>query len=273
MSAVDIGRDPSNTIVLDHPSVSRRHLSVTWNGAAHVLNDLGSSNGTKLNGVTVSRATEIANGSDIEVGQCRFRYEFAAAKKAEVSQTERSGAQPANSSANRGCLPDLNLFASGASGFMPAIVRLFPWILVVLFCLVVVGLLGKIIPLAAGLIPHRTEQSKPHEPPQTPPQTTDENSTDAKIDIIETRTSNTVQGVVLLIKWRNRSTTDITSIDADIDVVDTSGEKVLELKQVPMYRGASVRPDEVHDPSLREGIALPMGTAGNKYVVRPISVK
>jgi pSer/pThr/pTyr-binding forkhead associated (FHA) protein len=37
-------------------SVSRRHAQIIWDRADFVLVDLGSSNGTQLNGVEVSRA-------------------------------------------------------------------------------------------------------------------------------------------------------------------------------------------------------------------------
>ena len=46
---VDIGRDPSASVVLDDPQVSRHHVRITPQGAGAVVEDLGSSNGTFVN--------------------------------------------------------------------------------------------------------------------------------------------------------------------------------------------------------------------------------
>lgn len=51
-----LGRHADNDIVLAHPTVSSRHASITPDGDTLVLDDLGSSNGTMLNGQRVTRA-------------------------------------------------------------------------------------------------------------------------------------------------------------------------------------------------------------------------
>jgi hypothetical protein len=52
-----LGRHPDNDIVLAHPTVSSRHAAITPDGALLVLDDLGSSNGTLVNGQRITRAT------------------------------------------------------------------------------------------------------------------------------------------------------------------------------------------------------------------------
>ena len=51
-----LGRHPDNDIVLAHATVSSRHAAITPDGAQLVLDDLGSSNGTLVNGQRITRA-------------------------------------------------------------------------------------------------------------------------------------------------------------------------------------------------------------------------
>lgn len=50
-----IGRDPENVIVLDHTAISRFHCRVTCEKDQYFIHDLGSTNGTYLNGRRVTR--------------------------------------------------------------------------------------------------------------------------------------------------------------------------------------------------------------------------
>lgn len=50
-----IGRDPENLIVLDHTAISRFHCRVTCEKDQYFIHDLGSTNGTYLNGRRVTR--------------------------------------------------------------------------------------------------------------------------------------------------------------------------------------------------------------------------
>ena len=72
---VIMGRDPSNPVALDRDTTtSRRHAQITDQGGSYYLQDLGSSNGTFVNG---SRVTEcpLSPGDEIAVGGTRFRFE------------------------------------------------------------------------------------------------------------------------------------------------------------------------------------------------------
>lgn len=68
-----IGRRPYNDLVINHLTVSGEHavLIMTANGV--VIEDLGSTNGTYVDGVCVRRHT-LRNGQVIDVGTCRILF-------------------------------------------------------------------------------------------------------------------------------------------------------------------------------------------------------
>ncbi|MCL2011859.1 MAG: FHA domain-containing protein [Cystobacterineae bacterium] len=72
-----IGRQPDCELVLDHPSVSKRHALLRWNAAfgRSTLTDLGSTNGTLLNASTrLRRETILKDGDIISFGEVQFWY-------------------------------------------------------------------------------------------------------------------------------------------------------------------------------------------------------
>ena len=64
---VSIGRSAENTIVLDHDSVSSRHAQIRQENGGYVLRDLGSSNGSTVNGVVVTEV-QLNDGDQIKIG-------------------------------------------------------------------------------------------------------------------------------------------------------------------------------------------------------------
>jgi len=72
---INIGRDPGNEIALIRDTtVSRRHASMTPQGADYLVSDLGSSNGTFVNGARITTQTAHP-GDEITFGTARFRLE------------------------------------------------------------------------------------------------------------------------------------------------------------------------------------------------------
>lgn len=65
--AITIGREPDNDIVVDDLLVSRHHAEVRPTPSGHVLQDLGSSNGSYVNGHRVTVA-EVNEGDRISIG-------------------------------------------------------------------------------------------------------------------------------------------------------------------------------------------------------------
>ena len=76
--ALSIGRGSENRIDLVDPRVSRRHARVSRNEAGVSVEDLGSTNGTRVNGSPVlpSAPARIVPGDVIEVGDTELRVEI-----------------------------------------------------------------------------------------------------------------------------------------------------------------------------------------------------
>jgi hypothetical protein len=62
---ITLGRDPGNTIVINEPQVSRQHARITRRGGVLVLEDLGSTNGTFVNGMRLAGPHALSNGDVI----------------------------------------------------------------------------------------------------------------------------------------------------------------------------------------------------------------
>lgn len=70
-TTVTLGRDARNDVVIADAEVSRRHatLNLSPEEASYILEDLGSTNGTFVNGRRLSGAMAIQHGDTIELGQ------------------------------------------------------------------------------------------------------------------------------------------------------------------------------------------------------------
>ncbi|MEU9981612.1 DUF1707 and FHA domain-containing protein [Streptomyces sp. NPDC050856] len=68
-----IGRDPANGLRLSHDTVSRSHAELSLRGGRWVLRDLGSTNGTTVNGHRVTGETVVRSGDMVSFGQMAFR--------------------------------------------------------------------------------------------------------------------------------------------------------------------------------------------------------
>ena len=72
---VVIGRSSDCDIPFDDSNVSRRHAEITFLADAHTVTDLASTNGTKVNGVTITAPRTLRHGDIISVGTYTVRYE------------------------------------------------------------------------------------------------------------------------------------------------------------------------------------------------------
>jgi pSer/pThr/pTyr-binding forkhead associated (FHA) protein len=68
-----IGRSPASDILLDDPSISRRHAVLMHRGGRAVLLDSKSLNGVFVNGERVGEAA-LTNGDAIVIGHVSLRY-------------------------------------------------------------------------------------------------------------------------------------------------------------------------------------------------------
>jgi hypothetical protein len=70
-----IGRLPECGVVLADSNVSRRHAELRRSGDSVVLTDLGSTNGTRVNGAPI-RERVLVSGDEVSVGSTRLIFEM-----------------------------------------------------------------------------------------------------------------------------------------------------------------------------------------------------
>jgi putative peptide zinc metalloprotease protein len=92
VSELIIGRAPGSSVLLDDPSVSRTHARIT---ADAVLEDVGSSHGTWLDGVRVTGPLPLRDGAKIRLGDAELRVE----RRREAAEAGRTMFVPAGGTA------------------------------------------------------------------------------------------------------------------------------------------------------------------------------
>jgi Nif-specific regulatory protein len=70
---ISVGRDAGNEIAINDASVSRYHCTLERRGEDYFITDLGSLNGTSVNGREANE-TQLANGDKIIIGYLTFRF-------------------------------------------------------------------------------------------------------------------------------------------------------------------------------------------------------
>lgn len=73
LGPVVIGRSPSCDVVIDETYVSGNHARLSLQGPALILEDLGSTNGTMVNGNTIYEPVTLRDGDDIQIGDAIMR--------------------------------------------------------------------------------------------------------------------------------------------------------------------------------------------------------
>ncbi|MEU0981780.1 DUF1707 and FHA domain-containing protein [Streptomyces griseus] len=68
-----IGRDPANGLRLNHETVSRLHAELSARNGRWVLRDLGSTNGTCVNGQRLVGSIPVRDGDQVSFGRMSFR--------------------------------------------------------------------------------------------------------------------------------------------------------------------------------------------------------
>ena len=104
MKVLKFGTYIDNDVVINDRTVSRNHVQITQHDYTHfTLLDLGSENGTFVNGVRVSEEVEIHHGDEVRIGNTllnweeyflsdeekRIREELAALREKEREEYER----------------------------------------------------------------------------------------------------------------------------------------------------------------------------------------
>jgi hypothetical protein len=73
-SVITIGRHPDSNLLLADPNVSRNHAEIRPQGERFAVVDLGSTNGTRVNGVRVDTQV-LQDGDEVSFGNTRMRFE------------------------------------------------------------------------------------------------------------------------------------------------------------------------------------------------------
>ena len=90
-----IGRDAVNAVAINDAEVSRKHARLTFQGGKYVLEDLGSTNGTFVNGQRLTSATVLKPGDVVSLGeQIVLMYEGLAGDSG-ATMIGRKAARPA----------------------------------------------------------------------------------------------------------------------------------------------------------------------------------
>lgn len=71
-----VGRSRQCDVMLDDPNVSRRHAEIRPRGGSWVLTDLGSTNGSRLNGRKLDGSEVLKPGDEIELGTSLLTFEL-----------------------------------------------------------------------------------------------------------------------------------------------------------------------------------------------------
>ena len=110
-----IGRDASNDIVLDNPTVSRYHAQVERMGQRYRVRDLRSSNGTFVNDQPVDGDAWLSPDDTIRIGP----YRFVMGRDALAHYDESGGMRVEAMGLNKWVRPDLNILQNISLIFQP----------------------------------------------------------------------------------------------------------------------------------------------------------
>ncbi|MDY7228684.1 FHA domain-containing protein [Hyalangium rubrum] len=93
---ITIGRQEGNTIRLSDRNVSRRHARLLRVNGHVVVEDLGSSNGTRINGERISGQSTVKDGDLIQIGDYDLALQSEAAAAASASRRPAANDEPSD---------------------------------------------------------------------------------------------------------------------------------------------------------------------------------
>lgn len=143
---ITIGRAPENLIHLDEPSVSSRHAQITVAGDTYELRDLDSTNGTRVNGESITSVT-LQLGDRIRFGKLEACFECEVPAQA-LPVVPELDLRPAEISARPADFANASPFPKRTTGNDPTRLALFAAV-----GLALLAFLGSMLALAQMQVP------------------------------------------------------------------------------------------------------------------------
>ncbi len=94
IAETQIGKGPRNDIVIADPAVSTAHAMVRLEGSVFTINDIGSRNGTFVNGERVAESHQLSHGDVIGIGLTKLTFRLN--DHSETGAIERDSVAPAS---------------------------------------------------------------------------------------------------------------------------------------------------------------------------------
>ena len=91
-----IGREPGTTIHIDSPGVSRHHARILLTQGEATIEDLGSKNGTHVNGTRITQPARLADGDHIGLAAIRLTFRVESQAGATETAPAEGAGQPAS---------------------------------------------------------------------------------------------------------------------------------------------------------------------------------
>lgn len=104
-STVTLGREEGLGISIQDPEVSRQHARISQQAEGYILEDLGSTNGTYLNGVQITGPQPLRPGDMIGMGQTVLVFQQADTKAMPAQPTTRPAPPPPSPAAEPAAQP------------------------------------------------------------------------------------------------------------------------------------------------------------------------
>src|SRR5947199_4386029 len=82
-----IGRSARSDVCIPDAFASRLHAEIRKEGDNFWLHDLGSANGTRLNGTPVSSTLPLYSGNEIQIGETKITFESEVQSQPSISAT------------------------------------------------------------------------------------------------------------------------------------------------------------------------------------------
>ncbi len=110
-----VGREAGNDILINDPQVSRHHARLTLQGSAYILEDLGSTNGTFVNGRRVAGPVTLSAGDMVGLGDTVV-LAMSGAADAAVTQVGRVPTAPSMPAVQRPAAPQPQMSSAEPAG-------------------------------------------------------------------------------------------------------------------------------------------------------------